>query len=136
MTVGYVDTNVIIHALTNDEHTAECQRFLRSLERGEASAHLHPIVLHELSYSVRRYVQQISRHDVADYLPSIVVMPGVVCDRDVMTSAVQRWRDTSTVSFADAFLSVLATMEACPVYTKNVRDLLGQGVSVPDPPPG
>jgi hypothetical protein len=52
-----------------------------------------------------------------------------------MIDAVQRWRDTPGLAFVDAYLASRAAAESRPVYTKNVRELRGQGVDVPDPLP-
>ena len=53
-----------------------------------------------------------------------------------MDDTLRRWADTPGLGFVDAYLAALAARHGCPVYTKNVRDFSGQGVSVPDPLPG
>lgn len=52
-----------------------------------------------------------------------------------MDDALRRWSVTPGLAFADAYLAALAARHRCPVYTKNVRELAGQGVDVPDPLP-
>ena len=65
MSEGLVDTNVFIHAHASDRFSAECRAFLRALEQGQVRARLEPIILHELSYALPRYVKQMTRQEVA-----------------------------------------------------------------------
>jgi predicted nucleic acid-binding protein len=132
---GLIDTNVFIHAHSNDSKSEECRRFLAGLEKGDVYAYIEPLILHELSYALPRYVQQMTREDVAAYLLMILSWDGIRGEKDVLADAVERWRLTPGLSFADAYLSALAAERQCPIYTKNVRELVGQGVSVPDPLP-
>jgi len=132
---GFVDTNVFVHAQTHDQHSEECRHFLAAVERGDIQAVLEPIVLHELSYSLPRYVKQMTREDIATYLEVVIGWPGIIGDKDTMIDAVQRWRDTPGLAFTDAFLAAHAAAEERPVYTKNVRELRGQIVGVPEPLP-
>jgi predicted nucleic acid-binding protein len=128
---GLLDTNVFIHAQSNDNVSEECRRFLAALEQGRMHAHLEPMILHELSYALPRYVQQMTRQDVADYLLMVLSWDGVRGQKDVMAAAVDRWRSTAGLSFADAYLAARAAERNCPIYSKNVRELSRQGVSVP-----
>jgi predicted nucleic acid-binding protein len=128
---GVLDTNVFVHAQTTDDHSAECRGFLGALERGDVEARLEPLVLHELSYVLPRYVKQMSRVGVAAYLLTVLSWPGVQGDKSLMADAVERWRDTPRLAFVDAYLAAIANRDGCPIYTKNVAELAGQGVSVP-----
>ena len=129
---GLLDTNVFIHAHTTDSISEECRRFLAALERGRVQAHLEPLILHELSYALPHYVKQMTRQQVAEYLLMVLSWDGVQGDKAVMVDAVQRWQGTPGLSFVDAYLASLAAERSCPVYSKNVRELKAQGVTVPD----
>jgi predicted nucleic acid-binding protein len=107
-----------------------------ALEAGQARAHLEPLILHELSYALPRYLRQMTRQDVAAFLLMILSWAGVVGDKGVMADGVRRWHDMPGLSFADAYLAALAAHRGCPVYTKNVRELARQGAVVPNPLPG
>ena len=135
MADGLLDTNVFIHAHASDSSTDECRRFLQALEAGRLRAQLEPLILHELSYALPHYVKQMTREQVAEYLLMVLSWEGVQGEKDSMVDAVQRWRNTPGLSFADAYLAALATARQCPVYSKNVRELEGQGVIVPQPLP-
>jgi hypothetical protein len=91
--------------------------------------------MHELSYALRHYLKQMTRGDVAQYLLTVLSWKGVQGDKDTMAQAVQRWAQTPGLSLVDAYLAELAIQRVCPVYTKNIRELVGQGASVPDPLP-
>ncbi len=133
---GLVDTNVFIHALTRDSHSEECLRFLEAVQRGEVSARLEPLVLHELSYALPHYRKEMSRLEVAEYLLAVLAWDGIVGEKGVLVDAVQRWRDAPRLAFVDAYLAALANRGSCPVYTKNVDELTRQGAHVADPLPG
>ena len=93
-------------------------------------------VLHELTYVLPRYLKQMTRSDVAEYLLMLISWPGVRCDRQLFGDALRRWRDTPGLGFVDAYLAALAVRRGVAVYTKNVREFVGQGVEVPNPLPG
>jgi predicted nucleic acid-binding protein len=135
MSDGLLDTNIFIHAHASDSFSEECRRFLAALEVGRVRAYLEPLILHELSYALPHYVKQMSRQQVAEYLLMVLSWDGVQGKKDVMVDAVQRWRDTPGLSFADAYLAAEAAERQCPVYSKNVRELEGQGATVPQPLP-
>lgn len=128
---GLLDTNVFIHAQTTDQHSEECRQFLRAVQRGNITARLEPLVLHELSYTLPRYRKQMSREQIGEYMLVVLSWPGIHGEKDLLADAVQRWRRTPRLSFTDAYLAAMAFRDACPIYTKNVRELEGQRVSVP-----
>ena len=132
---GPIETNVFIHAQTTDHLSAECRRFLDAVANERIAATLAPLVLHELSYVLTRVRPELMRAPVAGYMVSVVAWPGIQADKPLLTDAIQRCGARSDLGFVDAYLAALATRQSCPVYTKNVRDLVGQGVSVPDPLP-
>lgn len=130
-TVGLLDTNVFIHAQANDVWSQECRKFLQAVEHGSVRVELLPVVLHELTYALPRYLRQLSRADVATYLLSVLHWPGIRGDNELMVDAVKRWARTPGLAFVDAYLAALAAHRRCPIFTKNVRELSGQGVDVP-----
>ena len=132
---GLLDTNIFVHAHTHDAHAEGCRRFLAALETGGVRARLEPIILHELSYTLPRYLKQMSRADVAVYLLTVLSWPGVEGDKAVMIDTVARWARTPGLAFADAYLAALAGQRGCSVYTLNLRELRGQGVDAPSPLP-
>lgn len=135
VTEGLLDTNLFIHAHLDDTHSDECRRFLEALQRGERQARLEVLVVHELSYVFPRVVKQFDRHELARYLISVIEWPGVVCERATIAETLQRWSSTPGLSFIDAYLATVATTREVPIYTKNVRELIAQGVDVPVPLP-
>lgn len=135
MTEGVLDTNIFVHAYTTDEHSAECQRFLAAIVRGDVQGWLDVLVVHELTYVLPRYVKQFTREALADYLINVIDWPGVMCDRAILAEALTRWKMTPGASFVDAYLAAVATRQGIPVYTKDVRDFAAQRIEVPVPLP-
>src|SRR4051794_9649927 len=78
-----------------------------------------------------RYVKQMTRQDMVEYLLMVLTWDGVVGEKDLMAEAVQRWADTPGLSLVDAYLATLAVRSHCPVFTKNLRSFAGKG---PKPP--
>jgi hypothetical protein len=60
---------------------------------------------------------------------------GVTGETDSTIEVVERWRRTAGLSFADAWLAALAHRRGCAVCTKTIRELEGQGGTVPQPLP-
>jgi predicted nucleic acid-binding protein len=135
MSPGLLDTNIVIHAQTNDALAAECRGFLAKLERGEASAVLDALVLHELSYALGHYLRQLTRAQTAAILLGILQWPGIEAEKDLLSAAIEIWRDHPQLGFVDAYLGARATREDRPVFTKNVAHLRRAGAEVPDPLP-
>lgn len=133
MPAGLLDTNVFIHAHTSDHFSAECRAFLGALEAGTVRAVMEPVVLHELSYALRHYLRQMTRQDIASYLLSVLAWEGVSGEKDILSETVRRWAVTPGLAFVDAYLAALASQRGLDVYTKNVREFAGQGISIPNP---
>ena len=135
MSDGLLDTNIVVHARTTDEHSVECRTFLRMLADDRIQAHLDPLVVHELTYVLPRYVKQAGRAETAAYLISILGWPGVIADKPILVEALSRWGATPGLGFVDAYLAARSLAESRPIYTKNVRELTNCGASVPNPLP-
>jgi len=133
MTDGFIDTNVIIHALTGDHHSAECQAFLAKLEAGESRAILEPYVIHELTYALPRIQKQLTKAEIARIVINIVSWPGVIVNKQAeVVDGITRWAASQGLAFVDAMLAASAINRQVPVYTKNLRELRAQGAEVPD----
>jgi predicted nucleic acid-binding protein len=134
-TDSLLDTNIFVHAQANDQWSEKCRRFLAGLQRGTIRSRLEPAVLHELTYVLPRYLRQLGQHDVGTYLRSILSWPGIQGDIALMDETLRRWSDTPRLGFVDPYLAALAARHGCPVHTKNVSEIAGQGLRVPDPLP-
>jgi predicted nucleic acid-binding protein len=132
---GLLDTNVVIHSLSDDVRSEECRRFLRAVELGHFRVRLESYVVHELTYSIPRLIKQMKRDEVALFLGNILEWPGIECDRDLLAAAFSRWRRNPALSFVDALLATTALQQDTKVFTKNVRDFADSGVETPDPLP-
>lgn len=136
MDEGLLDTNVFVHALARDQQSAECRRFLDLLKQGLLQAYLEPLVVHELTYTLPRVHRAMSRADVVVHLRGVVAWPGGVGEKDLLREALDRWDQPPGLGFVDAYLAARATRDGVLVYTKNAREFVGQGATVPDPLPG
>lgn len=96
-------------------------------------ARLEVAVLHELTSVVPRYRKQMDRTQLGEYLRTVIEWPGVTGDKVLLLDVLGRWESTPGLGFVDAYLAMLATERRCPIYSKNVHELRGQGVTVPDP---
>lgn len=130
-----LDTNVFIHAALNDNFGGESRALLRALACGELSAHLHPLVVHELTYVLPRTLRQMTRTDIATYILNVLSWPGISGDVALLADAVGRWQRTPGLGFVAAYLSALAAVSGKQVFAKNVSEFRAQGVYVPVPLP-
>jgi predicted nucleic acid-binding protein len=136
MNEGVLDTNVLIHSHTGDQHADECRRFLTAVARGEITAVVDPLVAHEITYALPRLRQQMTRADVATYLLQVLSWDGIRGDKDLLADAVRLWRDSPGRGFVDAYLLARGLREDRPIYTKNHRQFAGSGATCPNPLPG
>lgn len=80
VTDGLVDTNVFVYAYANDGRTEECARFLRQVQSGSVRVELHPLVVHELTYILKRFGVFPHKAAAAAYVRSFLRWPGIVGD--------------------------------------------------------
>lgn len=135
MAEGLLDTNVIVHALGNDDRTEECVRFLQRVRSGAISVVLHPLVVHEVTYVLQRLDRSWDRRAISRHLRHVLSWPGVAGETAILDRAILRWGAAPGVSFVDAHLGEMALIEDRPVYTINVRDFATFGVEAPSPLP-
>jgi predicted nucleic acid-binding protein len=129
---GYIDTNIVIHALfQNDPNAPRCRNILQAIERGEARATLTFAVLHELSYRLERTIGISSRADRVAFLMGLLHYRGMnVPEPSIVREALVRWERTA-VSFVDAYLYACSLQNNRPVCSANVRDFAGVENSYP-----
>lgn len=109
---------------------------MRALEAGRVAAGLDPLVVHELTYALPRFIQQMNRADVAALILEMLGWESIRADKSNLVSALEQWRERPGLAFVDAYLAALALRIDAPVFTKNVRDFGRLGVRVPEPLPG
>lgn len=121
--VGWIDTNVVVHALTNDPVSERCRTLVQGLDSGEVEGSLDPTVIHELSYVLPRVVGW-DRTKTAEFLVSLLLAPGVHVrgGKGIVVDAITRWARHGT-AFVDALLVARAAEEGSPVCTVNARDI-------------
>lgn len=127
--VGWLDTNLFVHAYQQDGRSAACRALMRGLEDGSVEGWLHPVVLHELSYVLRNLLRW-ERGRIADLLVALVLAPGVrvAGDAGVLADGVLRWREGG-VAFADALLAAEAAAAGQAVCSVNAADMHRAGAA-------
>lgn len=130
---GLLDTNVLIHALTTDAKGEECRAFLARLRSGEQSCVLTSVVAFEFTYAVGRYAKQMTRAEIGEYLISVMVLPSVMLEDDLLIDAIRLWSGTPDLGFVDAYLGQRAERDQVPVFTKNLKHFRQFDVELPDP---
>ena len=130
---GILDTNILIHALTADAHGADCRRFLERVRSGEITVLLTSVVAFEFTYAVSRYARQMTRGDIADYLVSVMALPSVELEDELLVDTARLWAKTPGLGFVDAYLGLRAQREELPVFTKNIRHFERFDIQLPNP---
>ncbi|NMP22623.1 PIN domain-containing protein [Sulfobacillus harzensis] len=123
MIEGYVDTNVFLHAQAHDAHTPACRALLRAAAAGTLILRLDPLVVHELTYVLPRYVKAMTRADVALYCRSVLQWPGIhLEERPFWLAVLETWEADDRLSWTDAVLLNRARDTGLPVWSRNHRD--------------
>lgn len=125
-TLGYLDTNLFVHALyPNDPHYPRCRALLAALADGTATGWLDVVVVYELTFILARRRRFPNRQAIERYLRGILAAPGVqVDDHATLVATLSRWA-TRGVGFADAWLLARARATGRPICSVNDRDFDG-----------
>jgi predicted nucleic acid-binding protein len=131
--LGWLDTNVFVHAVTRDAHSAACENLVAQLKSGDAQGRIDPVVVHELTYTLTRKFR-FSRADAADYARMLLVLDSVdvLGGKEPVITALSIW-DEQGVDFADALLSARAVLDGSYVTSVNVKDIQRTGARVRRP---
>jgi predicted nucleic acid-binding protein len=121
--LGYLDTNLFVHALfPQDTQYARCRAIVADLEQGVATGWLDPLVIHELTYVLLNLRRFSDRAAVERYLRGIVRSPGVQsAERDTILAALSRWASRGG-GFVDAWRATRALEQGHSVCSVNARD--------------
>lgn len=124
--LGYLDTNLFVHALhPNDPHAPRCRALLTALADGTATGWLDVVVVYELTFILARRRRFPDRAAIERYLRGIIAAPGVQTeDRQTLLAALSRWT-MHGVGFADAWLLARAHATGLPICSVNARDFSG-----------
>lgn len=122
---GWLDATVFIHVLfSNDPHRARCQTILEAIESGSGEGWIDPVVIHELTYVLPRFLPDRfgKRIAVAEYLLSFLTLDSLhSTERDLLIATLQIW-SSGSIGFADARLTALAHSTSMTVCSVNQRD--------------
>jgi predicted nucleic acid-binding protein len=121
--LGLLDANIFVHPLyAHDPHAPRCQALIDAIERGDAEGWIDVMVIHELTYALRRAPGFADRSSIQVYIDKILAMPQLLADdKDALIAATERWA-AAGVGFIDAWLATLADRRALPVCLVNGRD--------------
>jgi predicted nucleic acid-binding protein len=126
--LGYLDTNIFVHHLyPNDRHYSRCRAIVAALEDGSATGWLDATIVYELTFILARGRRLPNRRAIAEYVQSIIAMPGVKAEEpQVLAAALERWAARG-VGFADAWLFARALADGRPICSVNARDFTEVG---------
>ncbi len=128
MDEGLLDTNVFLHAQAHDAHTEVCRRLLHAIAAGDRAAWIDPMVLHELTYVLPRYVKGMPRCAVSLYVRTVLSWPGIrMEDKPFWTSVLDTWDGDPQLNWTDAVLVERSRQTGGGIWTQNVRDFERHG---------
>jgi uncharacterized protein len=113
MSVPFLDTNIIIRFLTQDdpEKFAACKALFERIERGETTVFLPDVIVGECMFvltSPRGY--HLSRQEVAKLLTPLLQLTHIeMHNRQTLLRTLTLFAETQDLDFEDAYL--IATME-------------------------
>ncbi|MCL5972401.1 MAG: hypothetical protein M1499_07560 [Firmicutes bacterium] len=84
---------------------------------------LDPLVLHELTYVLPRYVKQMTCIDVALYVRTVLNWPGIQMeDKPLWFGVLETWEADPRLSWTDAVLIQRSLKTGRGVWSRNHRD--------------
>jgi len=117
---GFVDTNVVIYALTQNHpaHSPRSMEFLEQLADGLRTATCANTVIFEAAYILRVTFGR-SRAEVAHSLKPIIQIKALHFDhRQAILDALEFWADQGPLSFADCYhLALTRVLGLDAIYT-------------------
>ncbi|MDA8345606.1 MAG: PIN domain-containing protein [Thermaerobacter sp.] len=130
---GWLDTNVFIHPLTQDNNSTECAVLLGRLATGNATGRIDPVVVHELTYTLTSRFGYTPT-TAANYIKRILAWESIetVGDKETLISALSLWEQHG-ISFADALLAARAKTDGTWVCTENTKDIKKAGAEARKP---
>ena len=131
--LGWLDTNLFVHARTRDEHSAACRKLLARLEVGDAQGRIDPVVVHELTYTLTKKFP-VSKQEAAEYARMVLSWDSIEATggKEPLIAALSTWA-AHNVAFADALLAARALQDGTCVCSMNTRDSDRAGASAQRP---
>lgn len=111
-----VDANVLLRHLTGQppQLARQAAEIMRAAERGRFALVVVPLTLAECVWVLETSYHH-SRVAIADALLTLVQARGIVArERDTVITALNLYRDTPRLDFADAYLAAVATVAGPP----------------------
>jgi hypothetical protein len=106
--------------------------FLRAVGSGQVTTWVDPLVLYELTCVLPRYVQGMTRSDVALYQRTVLSWPGTVLDDKAFWVDVVDLREVDArLSWTDAVLIRQAQRTGRGIRTRNVLDFARHDMAAP-----
>jgi predicted nucleic acid-binding protein len=120
--LGWLDTNLFVHALyRGDPEYRKCAEIIGGLQDGSVTGWIDRLVVHELTYVLKRLPQFPSMSEVHGYVRNILLAEGIRADdKSALLEALARWA-AQEVGFVDAWLAVQALRRNMPVCSVNNR---------------
>jgi len=113
----FVDTNILLRFLTNDD-AVKAKRvllLLKRVEEGKEKIITSPLVIFELIFTLDKFYK-VSRDDIAETVSAIIGLEGFAVEfKTVFISALKLFADKN-ISFADAF-------NASAMKSKNIAEI-------------
>jgi predicted nucleic-acid-binding protein len=115
VTAGLVDTNVLLRALLTQD-PAQSARARALLETPDARYQVPDTALVEFVFVLGRHYG-FTRHQVAQAVGALLLVPSLRLESSVVTAAVRRYVESPKLSFEDCLMAAQATAQGVPLYT-------------------
>ena len=115
MSIGFLDTNILLRFLTrDDERKAQCAlELLMRVERGEEKVITSPLVIFETVYTLQSFYK-VPRQTIKEQILSIISMRGLhLPDKNIFYQAFNFYV-AKNISFADAYNAAYMLAEKIP----------------------
>lgn len=111
-----LDTNAILRVMLRD-NKAQALAVSRLLNKARGQVAIADIALIEATYVLTKYYK-LSRVEASDSINSLIALPVINCNREMINRALGLYVEHPALSFEDCCLAAYAELnEALPLYT-------------------
>lgn len=139
MTIPFLDSNVLLRHLTNDdpEKGAACFRLVQALEQGSAAAWTSNLVIAEIVFVLgNKHTYALGREEIRDLLLPLIGLPGLKVAHKRLYRRVFELYTELPIDYIDAYHAALAEQSGSHEVISYDRhfDLIG-GIRRTEPAP-
>lgn len=115
--IEHIDTNILIRLITRDDKKL-LKKAEKLLSNQEKLFVFEDAAMMEVVFVLAGKVYEYSREKIAHKIKTVMLLPNLVCNKSVISGALDIYVAHPKLSFVDCYLAVLAeTSQELPLWT-------------------